>query len=182
MLDPAVEHVLRGSLALLLGSGALQKARDLSLFRAAIEGYELLPARLAALAAAGFASLEGVLGAALLVPARFGLRPTALALAAGLFALYGAAIAINLARGRREIDCGCGGPSAHVPLSGWLLLRNALLVAMALGCLAGVSPRALGIVDLLSIAGGIAVLALVWTAVHGLLAHAAELSRMQEDV
>ncbi|RIL06618.1 MAG: methylamine utilization protein MauE [Proteobacteria bacterium] len=182
MLDPALEHVLRGSLALLLASGAVQKARDFALFRAAVEGYELLPARLAGVAAALFAALEGALGAALLAPARFGLRPGALALAAALFALYAAAIAINLARGRREIDCGCGGPAAHVPLSGWLLARNAILVAMALACLAGVAQRALGLVDALTIAGGVAALALIWTAVHGLLAHAAALARMQEDV
>jgi hypothetical protein len=182
VLDPVVEHVLRGSLALLLATGAIGKARGFALFRAAVEGYALLPARLAGAAAAFFAATEGALGAALLAPARFGLRPAALAGAAALFALYGGAIAINLARGRREIDCGCGGAAAHVPLSGWLLARNAILVAMALACLRGASPRPLGAVDALAIAGGVSVLALVWTAAHGLLASAAALARMQEDV
>ena len=182
MLDPALEQLLRGALALLLGAGAVDKARDRIAFRIAIEGYELLPARASGVAALAFTVAEGALAAGLLVPVALGIRPLAEVGAAALFGSYGVAIAINLARGRREIECGCGGAAAHVPLSGWLLARNAILIAMALACLGGASARALGWVDALSIAGGIGVLALVWTAVHGLLAYAAELGRMQEDV
>lgn len=182
MLDPALELVLRGALALLLGAGAVQKARDLASFRAAIEGYELLPARAAAVAAAGFAGLEAVLAIGLLAPAAAGLRPAALGVAALLLALYAVAIAINLARGRREIDCGCSGPAAHIPLSGWLLARNAVLIGAALACSGGASARPLGAVDALTIAGAITLLALAWTALHGLLAYSAALARMQEDV
>ena len=179
MLDPAIEHVLRGSLALLLASGAIGKARDLPRFRAVVEGYEILPARLAGAAALGFALAEGALAAALVAPLA---RGAALVATAALFALYAVAIAVNLGRGRREIDCGCGGAAAHVPLSGWLLARNAGLVAMALACRAGTTERALGLLDGFAIAAAIAVLACLWIAVHGLLAHEAELHRMQEDV
>lgn len=182
MLDPALELVLRGALALLLGAGAVQKARDLASFRAAIEGYELLPVRAVAAAAVAFTGLEAGLAIALVVPAGLGLRAAGLGAAALLFALYAVAIAVNLARGRREIDCGCSGPAAHVPLSGWLLARNAVLIGAALACLGGASARPLGAVDALTIAGAIAVLALAWTALHGLLAYSAALARMQEDV
>jgi hypothetical protein len=182
VIDPALELVLRGALVLLLGTGALAKSRDLARFRAAVEGYEIVPARAAGTAALGFAAAEGALAAALLAPAAVGLRGAALVAAAALFALYGAAIAINLARGRREIDCGCGGRDAHVPLSGWLLARNALLVAMAAACALPAAPRALTGVDALTVAGAVAVLALVWTAAHGLLAWDAALAREQEDV
>jgi hypothetical protein len=181
-LDPALELVLRGALALLLVAGAIGKARDRASFRAAVEGYELLPARAAGVAALVFTALEAALGSALLLPAAFGLRDAAAAGAALLFALYAAAIAVNLARGRREIDCGCGGAAAHLPLSGWLVARNGVLVALALACRAEVSPRALGAVDAPTIAGGVALLALVWVAAHGLLAHEAALARFQEDV
>lgn len=182
MLDPAVELVLRGALALLLGSGAAQKTRDLASFRAAIEGYALLPARAVGPAALGFTGLEAALALALVAPIGWGVRVPALGAAAGLFALYGAAIAINLARGRREIDCGCSGPAARIPLSGWLLARNAILVGAALACLGGSTARPIGAVDALTIAGAITLLALVWTAWHGLLAYTAALHRMQEDV
>ena len=46
-----------------------------------------------------------------------------------LIGIYTTAIAVNLLRGRRSIDCGCGGEPT--PLSAWMLLRNVLLVALA---------------------------------------------------
>ena len=181
MLDPALELVIRAALALLLGAGAIGKLRDRATFRAAVEGYEILPVRVVGLATSLFPIAEGALAIGLVAPDTLGVRAAALAGAALLFAVYGVAIAINLARGRREIDCGCGG-AAHVPLSGWLVARNAVLVAAALACTRGASDRALGAVDALTIAGGVAVLALLWIALHGLLAYAGELARMQEDV
>ena len=60
-----------------------------------------------------------------------------------LLVLYSAAIAINLLRGRRDIECGCGGAATHVPLSGWLLARNAALMATALAVHA--APQALAL-------------------------------------
>ena len=181
MLDPALAWLLRSALALLLGAGAIGKLRDRVTFRAAVEGYEILPARVAGVAAWLLAIAEGTLAVGLVAPDALGVRDVAAAGAALLFAVYAVAIVINLARGRRDFDCGCGG-AAHVPLSGWLVARNALLVAAALACTAGTSARALGLVDALTIAGGVAVLALLWIALHGLLAYGAELTRMQEDV
>jgi hypothetical protein len=181
-LDPALELVLRSALALLLGASALEKARDLATFRAAIEGYDLLPARAAGSAAPLFPVLEAALAVALLAPLGLGVRGAALGGAGLLFAFYAAAIAVNLARGRREIDCGCGGPAAHLPLSGWLVARNAGLVAVALACRTGTTARPLGGVDALTVAGGLAVLALVWIALHGLLAQQAAIAHFQEDV
>jgi hypothetical protein len=182
VLDPALELLLRVALALLLGAGAVEKARDRATFRAAVEGYEILPARAAGAASACLVAIEGALALGLVAPAGLGVRFLALGGAAALFAVYAFAIAINLARGRRDIDCGCGRAAAHVPLSGWLVARNGLLVAAALACARGASPRALGVVDALTIAGGVVVLGLVWIAVHGLLAYAGELARAQEDV
>lgn len=180
-MDPALEHILRGALALLLGTGAVAKLRDRLRFRAVVEAYELVPARMAGAAALAFAIVEGLLAIALVAPASLGVRAIALGGAAALFGVYAAAIAINLARGRTEIDCGCGG-GVEVPLSGWLLLRNGLLIAAAIACVGGASARPLGWVDALSIGGGVVVLALVWSALHGLLAYDALLRHMQEDV
>jgi Methylamine utilisation protein MauE len=68
-------------------------------------------------------------------------RVAAAALMLTLLALYSVAIAINLLRGRRDIECGCGGAATHVPLSGWLLARNAALMAAAFAVHA--APQAL---------------------------------------
>jgi hypothetical protein len=179
-VDPALENVLRFGLALLFASGAAEKLRDLPRFRAAVAGYALLPERAIGAAAAAFALGEAALAAALLAPAAAGVRVIAAFAAALLFAVYGAAIAINLARGRRAIDCGCGGPAARVPLSGWLVARNALLVAAALAGAGGGAARPLAAADAITIAGGVAVLALLWIAAHGLLASAASFPRPAE--
>ncbi len=180
MLDPALELVLRGALALLFGSSALHKARDPAAFRAALEGYALLPARLGGVAVLALTSAEALLAATLLAPASLGARAPALLAAVALLGLYAAAIAVNLARGRRDIDCGCAGPRSRQPLSGWLVARNALLAALALACARGVAPRPLVWIDAVTVAGGIVLLAAAWSAAHGLLAHAAALARLPE--
>lgn len=180
MLDPAIELVLRGGLALLLLTTAVHKVRDLAAFRAAIVGYALLPERFAGAIAVLLATAEAVIGVALLAPASLGLRDAALVATASLLALYAVAIAVNLARGRRDIDCGCAGPNAKQPLSEWLLARNALLVVAALVCLGGTSARPLVWIDALTISGGVAMLVATWLAAHRLLANAPAIARLRE--
>lgn len=51
-------------------------------------------------------------------------------LALSLLLLYAVAIAINLLRGRYDIDCGCGGEST--PISWGLVVRNIVLAGLAL--------------------------------------------------
>lgn len=95
-------------------------------FRGVLEQYRILPAPLAPLAVLAVILLEGAACLALAVPPWRGLGA---GLAGGLLLAYSAAIGLNLhVRGRTELDCGCGG--APIPLSGWLLLRNALLLAL----------------------------------------------------
>ena len=180
MLDPALELLLRGALALLFASTALHKARDLAGFRAALDGYALLPERLIGIAAVALAAAEAGLAAALVAPASLGARSPALVAIAALLGLYAAAIGVNLARGRRDIDCGCTGPAARQPLSGWLLARNALLGALSLACVGGAFPRPLVWIDAITVAGGLALGVATWIAVHGLLAHAPALARLRE--
>jgi len=180
VLDPAIELVMRGGLALLLLGAALQKARDFAAFRSAVIGYALAPERLAMAIAVTLAGVEAAIGVALLAPASIGLRAPALVATALLLALYAAAIAVNLVRGRRDIDCGCAGPNARQPLSEWLLVRNALLVAAALVCLGGAGARPLSWIDALTVAGGVAMLVAAWLAGHRLLANAPAIARLRE--
>jgi hypothetical protein len=181
VLDPAIDWVLRGALALLLATGAWAKAREGPAFRAAVEAYDLLPTRAVPAAAWLFTTAEGVLAIGLVAPVAAAGRAAALG-AAALFALYATAIAIDLVRGRTDIDCGCGEAGAALPLSGWLVARNVALIVAALACAHGAAGRPLTGVDAVTIAGGIAVLAAVWRALHRLLATAAMLHRFQEDL
>jgi hypothetical protein len=79
--------------------------------------------------------------------------------AVALMVAYAAAIGVNLARGRRHIDCGCAGPRARRPIGAGLVVRNALLAAVALAALAPVHARPLVWVDALTVSGAVFALA-----------------------
>jgi hypothetical protein len=168
-LDPAASWAASAALALVFGQAALHKLRDVRAFAAALAGYALLPAALVPLAAAQSIVAELLLMGTLVLPP---LRGASAVAAVALLALYSAAIALNLARGRREIDCGCTGPALRQPLSGWLLARNAALAALAACAALPSDSRALGAADALPIAGGALALFALYAAANQLAANA----------
>ncbi len=172
MIDPIAAWVARLVLAGVFAAAALHKWRDLRGFSEAVAAHRLVPSALVPAIACAFAACETAVALGLLWPAS---AVGASAAAASLLALYSGAIAINLARGRREIDCGC---SAHPqPLSHGLLLRNALLAAVALPAALPVSSRELVWIDALSVAACAAALSFVWIAAQSLAFSAARLGR-----
>jgi len=172
-LDPALSLALRGGLALLLAAAAWHKLRDLTAFRAALAGYQLVPERALRVAACVLIAAELATASALVLSSR------AAGAAVTLLALYTGAVALNLARGRREIDCGCFGPAARQPLSFALVVRNLGLIALGLVCALPVAARALVLLDGLTIAAGIALGALLHGAINGLIANAPRLRALR---
>jgi hypothetical protein len=128
-----IADLLASTVALILISGAAGKLLDRADFVLAVEAYELLPERLVPAFALGFPALELAAGL-LLVPGATRAGGIVLALAVLLVATI--AVVVNLLRGRRVIDCGCGGLSGRQPISWWLVARNALLAATALAAAA----------------------------------------------
>jgi hypothetical protein len=157
--DPLVVWLARAALALVFAAAALHKARDLEGFEHALRGHALVPEGLVPALAPALCGLEAVLAAGLLAPDAAGASGGA---AATLLGVYSIAIATNLARGRRDIDCGCS--LRPQPLSIRLLARNALLVGVA--CLAAQSPgaRPLGWLDITAGAACFVSLTLLWLA------------------
>jgi len=147
MIDPLIPLVIATSLALLFFMAARHKLASLPHFQAQLAAYRILPAKLTAPAARSLPWLEMLLVFALLIPVS---RAPA-GLAAGLLLLvYAAGMAVNLGRGRRQIDCGCG--DAPQPLSPWLLLRNVICAAGALSLALPVASRPLVAADLVFVA------------------------------
>ena len=177
-MDPVIDATLRTALALLFFVAAGHKLRDLGRFRATLAEYRLVPAGLVPLAAALVVGAEAAAAGALLVP---GARAAGLVSAASLLVVYGAAVAINLARGRRDIDCGCAGPALRRPISGALVGRNAALAALALAGLVPVHPRALLWVDALTVAGATAALAAFYASLDRMIVFAPGLARLRGD-
>jgi hypothetical protein len=171
-VDPALQLALYGAAALLFLSAAAHKLRDLAGFRSALGAYALLPASALAPAAATLAAAEVAVGTGCLIPF---VAPAACLAGAGLLAVYSGAIALNLARGRRSIDCGCGGPGGRRPLSAGLLARNAALAALLVLAAFPAGARTLVWLDAFTCVSLLIALALFHAALDVALANAARL-------
>jgi hypothetical protein len=160
------------AVALLFAVAGIDKLRHRDLLPGVIANYRLLPDALVAPAAALLPGVELLVAAGLLL----GFAPVAPLAAIALLLVFAAGMAINIVRGRRHIDCGCG----HVALRqqlGWsqvarnLVLATALLPALAAGRAdLGMADAALGAV------AGVAfyLLLLMFSALGALAASAAK--------
>jgi hypothetical protein len=142
-MDPLLTLVVATSIGLLFFTAARHKLNGGRRFEAQLAAYRLLPESLLRPVAKTLPWLELAVAVALLV--RLTRTPAAL-VATTLLLGYALAMAVNIKRGRAEIDCGCGDqPQA---LSGWLLLRNAVLAIATMSLVAPVTERALGMADM----------------------------------
>ena len=151
-LDPILAHIAAATLAVVLLVGAGHKLADRDGFTGALAQYRLLPV----------AS-----------------RPWGAAAAIALLAVVTGAVVVNLLRGRTHIDCGCGGPEGRQHLSWLLVVRNALLVGLALGAGTVAPARELVWLDALTVATGTVGLYLLYAAGNQLLANAPRLSGLR---
>ncbi|EAQ98231.2 MauE/DoxX family redox-associated membrane protein [Congregibacter litoralis] len=142
MIDPLLELTLALSLFLLFVSAGQHKRWEARRFQAQLDAYKLLPASLSPIVAKSLPLLELAVALALLVPLS---RSAAAFAAMMLLVMYALAVLLNLVRGRRDIDCGCGGTPQ--PLSYWLVFRNIMLAAGALIVMLPTTERALGAMD-----------------------------------
>ncbi len=174
-IDPVILLVLRLTLALIFATALTHKLKDPRAFGAAVADYRLLPSALLMPVTATLLLLEVLVVLALVLPGlgRFG----AWAAAASL-TLYAGAITINLARGRREIDCGCSGPALRQQLSEWLVLRNALLAVLAVLAAQPATPRVLSGWDASTIAFGVVALLLLYSTANHLIANQPKLKAL----
>jgi Methylamine utilisation protein MauE len=145
-LDPVLVHAAAGTMACIFLLGAIAKLVDVPLFTALMENYGLLPRWLLKPVAWLLPMLEGLAGV-LLLPTATRLAGASLALA--LLAIVSGAVAINLVRGRRRIECGCGGGDG-LQLSEGLLARNAVLAVLLLVAMLAPAARATVWLDLVS--------------------------------
>lgn len=169
MIDPAIHTLIAIGLAVLFGTAAVHKVRSPAMFVATLADYRLLPPQLSSAAAVLLIALEFALAAGLLWPATRGLGGIA---GASLLLVYAAAIAINLRRGRRHLDCGC--TLQHRPIGGWMVTRNSVLAAAALLLVIPMSSRTIQSTDVATIVAALCVIVLLYAAADLLLARAGD--------
>ena len=166
MLDPAIGLLVVAVVALLFGSAAIHKLRDLQRFDEIFAAYAV-----ASVVARWHLSwvvpvLELATALGLLADTT---RPYAAALGALLLLSYALAIGINLRRGRRDLACGCGGPNERRPIAPWMVGRNLVIALVVLSTLAPWSARPLGFTDAVTVAFGLSTLALIYLCVDQLM-------------
>jgi len=113
-------------LAAVFAVAAWHKVSAWPRFKASLAAYKLVPAPAVAAVGASLALAELAAVVLLLFPA---LHSYGLIASMALLVVYAGAIGINVARGRTQIDCGCGDEPTPVSLT--LVLRNGLLIALA---------------------------------------------------
>ena len=157
-IDPAVRGLCAFALALIFGASGAMKLRDLEIFEGSLANYQLAPAWMEKPLAYLFPILECAAAIGVLMTPT---RTIAASMLLALLATFTGAIAINLARGRRHIDCGCFGPALRQELSGWLLLRNLFLMLATAALTIPATARALEPLDVVTIVlGGITLVTL----------------------
>lgn len=173
MLDPAIGCLIVVSLATLIGLAAFDKLMRVREFEEALRAYRLLPDHAVRSASRLLPCLELATSLGLLIPAR---RAFFCQVAALILLIYAGAIGINLVRGRRDLDCGCG--RARRPIAVWMLGRNGAIAAAALLTALPWSPRTLSAVDLGTVLAGTAAAALLYVSADVLLGRVAPRAAM----
>jgi len=170
MLDPVFEIALRGTAACLLLAAAWHKLRNPIEFWQALSAYQLLSESLVRPVSRLIPFAEAGIALSLLV---FSASALPVAAAFLLWGAYGAAIAINLLRGRTELKCGCGGIRADQSIHWGLVVRNGVLVVCTSLLLLPPAARAFTSLDIVSGIFAIGLLTFFYAATEHLLRNAA---------
>lgn len=137
---------------LLFASALLGKARHWSAFTGVVANYKVLPEILATPAAATVILLEAAVVVGMAVAP---VAPVATLLAVVLLLGFAAAIAINLARGNSDIDCGCFQSALRQRLDWLLVVRNIVLAVLIVPAAAHMELPLLTLGCLDGLAGGV---------------------------
>ena len=174
-LDPILTLTANYCVALLFLFACYGKVRSFGVFRATLSDYELVPGALVGLSAISIVVLELAIGFGALFRS---FAAPVMAAAAVLLLLYAAAIGVNLVRGRRDIDCGCTGPATQQLLSGWLILRNTGLAALAIVGAAPTTQRLLHSADFALVGMALLAAGALYAAINQLMANAPRLDAL----
>ena len=168
-IDPAIGGLCAFALALIFTASGSMKLRDLEMFQGSVANYRLMPVWMEKPLTYIVPTIEcaGAIGM-LFVSTRTIAATTLLA----LLMIFSGAIAINLLRGRTNIDCGCFGPALRQELSGWLLARNLALMFVATLALLPRNGRHLEWFDQVTILLGALTLVILYASANFAIANA----------
>lgn len=165
-MSPLLQLFCAWFLAVLLAGAAVHKLRDRAGFLQTLAAYRLLPQPVLRPAIYALATVESLTAVALMTGEW---RMAGGIAALLLMLLYGAAIGINLARGRTTIDCGCS--ATETPINAVLVVRNMVLALMAAAVIPPIAGNAPGGLALLMLGLSVAAAAVLYLAINQLIAN-----------
>ena len=166
IIDPLFALLISVCCALLFGGAGLHKLRHHALAQQSIADYQLVPPALVPITGWLVSLLEIAIASGLLFATT---RVIAATLGAALLCLYAIAMAINLYRGRRDLDCGCSFGGTRQSISELLVLRNVLLAVLLLASSLPASDRGLGALDVFTLGAGVLVASLLYATLNTLI-------------
>ena len=173
MLDPLILTTISIGFGLLFLLAAVHKFSTAQQFRVILEEYQVIPQVFAGPITRIVPLLEVLLSIGWLTA----YRPELVAISsAALLTMYTSAIGLNLLRGRIHIGCGCGvggSSDGDQQLSSGLILRNAILIAIALIAAMPVAARPFAVLDYVTIGTTLLASALLYAGANQLLANGA---------
>ena len=175
-MDPAFTIIVSICMSLMFGFAAVHKLKAVTVFKATMDEYQLVPLMLSGVVAVLLIVAELAAAILVLVPA---VRTTGLMIMTVLLLIYAAGIGINLLRGRRDIDCGCSGPSSRHELSGWLVLRNLVLLSLVLLAAIPLAQRPMNWLDAVVVLFSVMVASGLYMGMNQLLAQAPRLAALR---
>lgn len=143
-MDPLIALTISLSLAALMAGAAAHQVLAWTEWQGVVRNYRLVPIGAAVILGALLPCGEVAAAVLLLLPVE---RPVGAGVTALLLVLYAAAMGINIARGRTEIDCGCFASRSHQGISRWMVGRNILLAVLALALCLPASQRPLTVFE-----------------------------------
>lgn len=174
MLDPVFVRILCLGLFVLFISAGFDKLTNRQAFSEVLVGYQILPAGLVRLATVVIPLVEIALAVALL----WYQAALVVVAIAGLLAVYGVAILINIRRGNLSLDCGCQFGEARQSISMGLVYRNLGLVCASLLLLLPTVDRLLVSLDYGAIMFGVLLSVLFYITLNKLIANATTYSEV----
>jgi Methylamine utilisation protein MauE len=166
VLDPAFGYLIIAGIALLFASAGARKLQDLARFTEIFAAYRVIPVAVARRLAWLIPCLELSVAITLLWEPS---RRMAVISAIAVLVAYASGLGLNLLRGRRDLECGCGAARDRRAIAAWMIWRN-LILAAALGIATlPWSPRPFNPTDFLTVMGGLIVGAALYAAVDRLL-------------
>jgi len=175
-IDPAIRGLCAFALALIFGASGVMKLRDVEIFEGSLANYQLVPTWMEKPLAYLLPMIECASAAGLLIAPT---RAMAASMLLALLAIFTAAIALNLARGRTNIDCGCFGPALRQALSGWLLVRNLFLMMVAAIAILPATDRTLEPLDVVTMVLGAFTFAILYASANFAIANAPKIRAME---